>query len=71
MGNALAGTDGQMGKEKLGLDMAGRVNLGSRVATTATRSACIRNEDHVDFADDGWAITFFCFCLDTDTRSDK
>ena len=35
--------------------------MGSRVATTATISACIRNEDHVDFADDGRAITSFAF----------
>ena len=35
--------------------------MGNRVATTATRSACIRNEDHVDFADDGGAITSFAF----------
>ena len=35
--------------------------MGSRVATTATRSACIRNEDLVDFADDGGAITSFAF----------
>ena len=37
--------------------------MGMRFATTASRSACLRSEDHVDFAGDSCAIGFCCFCL--------